>query len=94
MGVLMLDNSATQTYAAVATVLLLSLGMYLFYPANLLRWAEKKKYQYEVSSGLYMLTPTEKFIFSQSPPDTVYVQTKLTAACQTRSSFSSSLWSL
>jgi hypothetical protein len=30
------------------------------------RWLQRKRYQYEVTFSLYMLTPTEKFIFSTS----------------------------
>ncbi|KAI9802022.1 MAG: hypothetical protein M1825_003078 [Sarcosagium campestre] len=30
----------------------------------LLRWLSEKRYQYEVTFSLYMLTPTEKFIFN------------------------------
>jgi hypothetical protein len=32
------------------------------------KWLQKKNYQYEVTFALYMLTPTEKFIFSTHPP--------------------------
>lgn len=32
----------------------------------LIRWFRLKVYQYEVTFALYMLTPTEKFIFSAS----------------------------
>lgn len=35
---------------------------------DLARWLQKKNYQYEVTSSLYMLTPTEKFVFSAFPP--------------------------
>lgn len=35
------------------------------YPSSLLRWFQRKRYQYEVTFSLYMLTPTEKFIFSE-----------------------------
>lgn len=34
------------------------------YLASLARWLQLKKYQYEVTFSLYMLTSTEKFIFS------------------------------
>lgn len=34
------------------------------YTTALLRWLQRKRYQYEVTFSLYMLTPTEKFIFS------------------------------
>ncbi|TQS34330.1 hypothetical protein Golomagni_05293 [Golovinomyces magnicellulatus] len=33
--------------------------------ASLFRWLQRKRYQYEVTFSLYMLTPTEKFIFSK-----------------------------
>jgi hypothetical protein len=36
----------------------------MLYPASLLRWFQRKRYQYEVTFSLYMLTSTEKFIFS------------------------------
>ncbi|KAH8716829.1 hypothetical protein GQ44DRAFT_713093 [Phaeosphaeriaceae sp. PMI808] len=36
----------------------------MLYPAALLRWFQRKRYQYEVTFSLYMLTSTEKFIFS------------------------------
>jgi len=32
--------------------------------ASTFRWLQRKRYQYEVTFSLYMLTPTEKFIFS------------------------------
>lgn len=32
--------------------------------ASLFRWLQRKRYQYEVTFSLYMLTPTEKFIFN------------------------------
>lgn len=34
---------------------------------SFLRWLRLKNYQYEVTFALYMLTPTEKFIFSSFP---------------------------
>lgn len=34
------------------------------YTSSFLRWLQRKRYQYEVTFSLYMLTPTEKFIFS------------------------------
>ncbi|KAF2129002.1 hypothetical protein P153DRAFT_367289 [Dothidotthia symphoricarpi CBS 119687] len=36
----------------------------MLYPSTLLRWFQRKKYQYEVTFSLYMLTGTEKFIFN------------------------------
>ncbi|KIX10529.1 uncharacterized protein Z518_01612 [Rhinocladiella mackenziei CBS 650.93] len=34
------------------------------YISSFVRWLQLKKYQYEVTFSLYMLTPTEKFIFN------------------------------
>ncbi len=50
----------------------------MYYTNALLRWLQRKRYQYEVTFSLYMLTPTEKFIFSKPflPPS--IVSTKLT----------------
>lgn len=36
------------------------------YMSSFTRWLQLKKYQYEVTFSLYMLTPTEKLIFSTS----------------------------
>ncbi|KAF2268973.1 hypothetical protein CC78DRAFT_454151 [Lojkania enalia] len=36
----------------------------MLYPSSLLRWLQRKRYQYEVTFSLYMLTPVEKFIFN------------------------------
>ncbi|KAI8943573.1 hypothetical protein NX059_001569 [Plenodomus lindquistii] len=54
---------------SIATVILLSsaaalLTAVMLYPAALLRWFQRKRYQYEVTFSLYMLTSTEKFIFN------------------------------
>ena len=38
----------------------------MLYTAPLLHFLQRKRYQYEVTFSLYMLTPTEKFIFSTS----------------------------
>lgn len=35
--------------------------------ASTFRWLKLKRYQYEVTLSLYVLTPTEKFIFSMFP---------------------------
>ena len=63
----MLDTTSTATIIllAAATALLLAA---MLYPSTLLRWLQRKRYQYEVTFSLYMLTPTEKFIFSAFPP--------------------------
>jgi len=60
---------------SIATVLLLASASALLlaamlYPAALLRWFQRKRYQYEVTFSLYMLTSTEKFIFSTSSKPT------------------------
>ncbi|KAK6366258.1 hypothetical protein LTS17_010764 [Exophiala oligosperma] len=34
------------------------------YLSSFVRWLQLKKYQYEVTFSLYMLTPTEKFVFN------------------------------
>ena len=36
---------------------------------SLIRWIRLKIYQYEVTFAIYMLTPTEKFIFSMYLPN-------------------------
>ncbi|CAD6572487.1 MAG: hypothetical protein ASARMPREDX12_005245 [Alectoria sarmentosa] len=36
----------------------------MLYASDLIRWLQRKRYQYEVTFSLYMLTPTEKFIFN------------------------------
>ncbi|KAF9701219.1 hypothetical protein EKO04_000376 [Ascochyta lentis] len=55
--------------ATVATALLLTAASALLiaamlYPSAMLRWFQRKRYQYEVTFSLYMLTSTEKFIFN------------------------------
>ncbi|KAH7073754.1 hypothetical protein BKA63DRAFT_514726 [Paraphoma chrysanthemicola] len=59
----MLDTTslATFTLLFLASALLLAA---MLYPAALLRWFQRKRYQYEVTFSLYMLTSTEKFIFN------------------------------
>ena len=39
----------------------------MLYASDLIRWLQRKRYQYEVTFSLYMLTPTEKIIFSTFP---------------------------
>lgn len=65
-----MSDSSSYQYAAAGTLLLVLLAFVLFQPNGLARWLQKKNYQYEVTFALYMLTPTEKFIFSASlsPP--------------------------
>lgn len=57
---------ATTQYAIAGTTLILLASFLLFQPNSFVKWLQKKNYQYEVTFSLYMLTPTEKFIFSQS----------------------------
>ena len=54
---------ATALLLALASALLIAA---MLYPSALLRWFQRKRYQYEVTFSLYMLTSTEKFIFSTS----------------------------
>lgn len=95
----MVDSTAIATVVLLASASALLLALML-YPATLLRWFQRKRYQYEVTFSLYMLTSTEKFIFSTStlpcafPPlsaPQAYTQTTHTnLGLQTRYSFSSS----
>lgn len=52
---------ATALLLAAASALLIAA---MLYPSAMLRWFQRKRYQYEVTFSLYMLTSTEKFIFS------------------------------
>ena len=54
--------SLPTVFAGAAIIFLFALALY---PSSLLRWFQRKRYQYEVTFSLYMLTPTEKFIFSE-----------------------------
>ncbi|KAI9822272.1 MAG: hypothetical protein M1832_003095 [Thelocarpon impressellum] len=36
----------------------------MLYATSILHWLRRKRYQYEVTFSLYMLTPAEKFIFN------------------------------
>ncbi|KAH0292238.1 hypothetical protein M436DRAFT_78845 [Aureobasidium namibiae CBS 147.97] len=53
--------SLPTVFAGAAIIFLFALALY---PSSLLRWFQRKRYQYEVTFSLYMLTPTEKFIFN------------------------------
>ncbi|GAB7351278.1 hypothetical protein MBLNU459_g1696t1 [Dothideomycetes sp. NU459] len=61
---LMFSPSLSSTVTLAAGLSLLFLAVCMFYPASLLRWLQRKRYQYEVTFSLYMMTPTEKFIFN------------------------------
>lgn len=63
----MLDSASVSTVILLAAASALLLAAML-YPSSLLRWLQRKRYQYEVTFSLYMLTPTEKFIFSAFTP--------------------------
>ncbi|KAJ4340868.1 hypothetical protein N0V87_002222 [Didymella glomerata] len=54
-------TAATALLLALASALLIAV---MLYPSALLRWFQRKRYQYEVTFSLYMLTSTEKFIFN------------------------------
>ncbi|OAL01602.1 hypothetical protein IQ06DRAFT_199912, partial [Phaeosphaeriaceae sp. SRC1lsM3a] len=59
----MVDSTSIATVILLASASALLLAAML-YPAALLRWFQRKRYQYEVTFSLYMLTSTEKFIFN------------------------------
>jgi hypothetical protein len=45
-----------------------AMALFLWILTSFVRWVRLKIYQYEVTFAIYMLTPTEKFIFSTLPP--------------------------
>lgn len=59
-------SDSTTQYTAGLSLLALTAGFLLFQPTGFVKWLQKKNYQYEVTFSLYMLTPTEKFVFSTS----------------------------
>ncbi|KAF2463626.1 uncharacterized protein BDR25DRAFT_347117 [Lindgomyces ingoldianus] len=59
----MVDSTTISTLVLLGAAALL-LATATVYPSNLLRWLQRKRYQYEVTFSLYMLTSTEKFIFN------------------------------
>lgn len=67
LSLLMVDSTSIATVILLASASALLLAVML-YPAALLRWFQRKRYQYEVTFSLYMLTSTEKFIFSAFAP--------------------------
>jgi hypothetical protein len=81
----MVDSTSIATLILLASASALLLAAML-YPAALLRWFQRKRYQYEVTFSLYMLTSTEKFIFSASctptltPSIVLYIQSSI-ATC-------------
>jgi hypothetical protein len=50
----------------------LALILLYFYNGPILRWLKLKRYQYEVTFSLYMLTPMEKFVFSTLLPPPLF----------------------
>ena len=64
---MILDSASVSTIILLLAASLLLLATML-YPSSLLRWLQRKRYQYEVTFSLYMLTGTEKFIFSTLIP--------------------------
>jgi hypothetical protein len=58
------SDHATLTYTLIGLFSVSALAFLLSQPTDFAKWVQKKKYQYEVTFSLYMLTPTEKFVFS------------------------------
>lgn len=57
--------NSNNTLTLLGALTVLGVTACYFTPAKFVRWIEKKRYQYEVTFSLYMMTPTEKFIFSE-----------------------------
>jgi hypothetical protein len=64
MAIEIIEN-LSPTFLTILSVTLLVVFPMMLYPLHLLRWLQRKRYQYEVTFGLYMMTPTEKFILSK-----------------------------
>lgn len=62
------SDHATLTYTLIGLFSVSALAFLLSQPTDFAKWVQKKKYQYEVTFSLYMLTPTEKFVFSTLLP--------------------------
>jgi hypothetical protein len=62
---------ALSTPSITTTLFLVSaltaLILLFLYNRPIIRWLKLKRYQYEVTFSLYMLTPMEKFVFSELP---------------------------
>jgi len=56
------------TLAALLTVTAAFAAIALIKPQETYKWIQKKRYRYNVTLALYMLTPTERFIFSTFSP--------------------------
>ncbi|KAL1583016.1 hypothetical protein WHR41_08474 [Cladosporium halotolerans] len=60
----MFSDHATLTYTVLGLFSVSAVAFLLSQPTDFAKWVQKKKYQYEVTFALYMLTPTEKFVFN------------------------------
>lgn len=60
-----LFEHSTLTYVTAGILVAAVLVFLLSQPTDIAKWLQKKVYQYEVTFSLYMLSPTEKFIFSE-----------------------------
>lgn len=60
-----MDLLSPTTQITFGATLLLAIAFLMYQPTGLVKWLQKKNYQYEVTFSLYMLTPTEKFVFSK-----------------------------
>ncbi|KAK5118644.1 hypothetical protein LTR85_008109 [Meristemomyces frigidus] len=59
-----MDLLSPTTQISFGATLLLAIAFLMYQPTGLVKWLQKKNYQYEVTFSLYMLTPTEKFVFN------------------------------
>jgi len=48
------------------TALTIGMTLLVFLHSPFTKWLERKRYQYEVTMPLYMMSPTEQFIISAS----------------------------
>ncbi|KAL1306602.1 hypothetical protein AAFC00_005286 [Neodothiora populina] len=60
----MFGETNNSTLTILGCISVLAVTACFFCPSKVLRWVERKRYQYEVTFSLYMMTPTEKFIFN------------------------------
>lgn len=60
----MFETNLSIGFTALGGALAILLVAALFFPSGILRWLDRKRYIYEVTVPLSMLTSTEKFIFS------------------------------
>jgi len=58
-------DAITPTTLLLAGTTTFTIVLFTFYrPTAFLEWLQRKRYHYETTLALYMLTPTEKFIFN------------------------------